>query len=84
MRLPDMPRGVFQLSGGPRHHLLAHLLRQGVSFPKVVVDATGCQTVTGLGEDSLDCSHPPSSGRDLGEVMGLQNPNWATFRGAGA
>jgi len=45
------------------------------------VNPTGCQSVTGLGTVREAMSHLAFY-RLLGNVMGLKNPNYLTFRGA--
>jgi hypothetical protein len=52
------------------------------SFPTVVVSATGCESVLGIGPARW-VADSPSFWRRLGRAMGLANPTWATFRGAG-
>lgn len=55
---------------------------QGYMFARVVVDATGCQSVTGLTPTRF-ASRTPEFWRRLGTAMGLRNPTWATFTGSG-
>ncbi len=54
----------------------------GRSFPTVIVDATGCQEVNGLGSTRW-IARTPSFWRSLGKAMVLANPTYATFRGDG-
>ena len=52
------------------------------TFPTVVVSATGCETVRGIGP-TRSVAGSPNFWRRLGEDMGLPSPTWATFRGTG-
>jgi len=52
------------------------------TIPTVVVSATGCETVLGIGP-SRWVGTSPNFWRRLGEDMGLASPTWATFRGTG-
>jgi hypothetical protein len=52
------------------------------TFPTVVVSATGCETVLGLGPTRW-VGDSSSFWRRLGRAMGLASPTWATFRGSG-
>ena len=52
------------------------------TFPTVVVSATGCQTVRGIGPTRWVASSP-NFWRRLGKAMGLTVPTYATFRGTG-
>jgi hypothetical protein len=51
------------------------------TFPTVVVGATGCQTVRGIGPTRWVADS--SFWRRLGNAMGLKTPTYATFRGTG-
>ena len=50
------------------------------TFPTVVVSATGCQTVRGIGPTRW-AAGSPNFWRRLGKAMGLAVPSYATFRG---
>ena len=52
------------------------------TFPAVVVSATGCETVRGIGPIRWVGTSPEFWHR-LGTAMGLPNPTWTTFRGTG-
>jgi len=52
------------------------------TFPTVVVSATGCETVLGIGPTRW-VAGSSNFWRRLGDDMGLPSPTWATFRGSG-
>ncbi len=52
------------------------------TFPTVVVSATGCETVRGVGPARW-VAGSTNFWRRLGRDMGLPSPTWATFRGTG-
>lgn len=54
---------------------------QSVMFPRVVVDATGCESVTGLLRTRW-VARTPGFWHELGTVMNLKKPTWATFTGS--
>jgi len=80
--LPKMPKGVFNCPAdfGIDYHLT--FSAAGRSFRTVIVDATGCQQVQGLGPTRW-VARSPSFWQLLGEAMGLSNPTNATFSGTG-
>jgi hypothetical protein len=80
--LPDMPRKAMSCPADLGITYRLTFYRQASSYPRVVVDATGCEGVTGLVQVRW-VARTPSFWRGLGDVMGLKNPTWTTFRGSG-
>ncbi|MHB2029152.1 MAG: hypothetical protein ACYCPT_10085 [Acidimicrobiales bacterium] len=82
--LPDAPKGAqacpaeFAVS---YHLVFAVRGEKGMGGEAIDVNPTGCQSVTGLGTVREAMSHLAFY-RLLGNVMGLKNPNYLTFRGA--
>lgn len=52
------------------------------ALPPIEVDATGCQTVRGLGPVRW-AARSPELWPALGRAIGLSSPSYATFRGSG-
>jgi hypothetical protein len=79
--LPRMPSGIFACPAdfGIDYHLT--FSAKGRVFETVVVSATGCETVAGLGSTKW-VARSPRFWLRLGKSMGLASPTYATFRGA--
>jgi hypothetical protein len=80
LALPAMPSGVLH---GPADLGMAYRLVFATAderFPPINVDATGTQTVRGLG-GARWVARSPGFWRTLGTTMGLARPDYATFRG---
>ena len=76
--LPKLPTGVLHCPGdiGLDYHLTFSGTSRG--FPTIVVPATGCQMVWGLGPTRW-IARSPGFWRALGKAMGLVNATYATF-----
>lgn len=82
--LPDAPPYTQPCPSGfaISYHLVFWVQGQkGPGADLIVVNPTGCQSVTGLGTVREAGSHPAFY-RVLGNAMGLKNANDLTFRGA--
>ena len=79
--LPKMPSDLLGCPAdfGITYHLVFSAGDR--SFPSVSVDATGCETVRGLGTVRW-LSTSPGFWHTLGVAMGLAKPDNATFRGS--
>jgi len=79
--LPLMPSGTFHCPAdfGITYHLVFSAGAQ--RFPAVSVDATGCETVRGLGTTRC-VTTSPGFWHTLGVAMGLAKPDYATFQGS--
>lgn len=82
LALPIMPSGVFHCPAdlGIVYHLVFYAGSQ--RLPVVSLDATGCETVQGLGVTRW-VARSPGFWRILGEALHLTRPGYATFREAG-
>ncbi len=80
--LPRMPTGVMSCPADLGITYRLSFTGPGETFPTVVVSATGCETVRGIGPIRW-VGTSPSFWRRLGEDMGLSSPTWTTFRGTG-
>ena len=80
--LPRMPSGVMHCPADLGITYRLSFTAPGETFPTVVVSATGCETLRGIGPIRW-AGNSPSFWRRLGEDMGLSNPTWTTFRGTG-
>ena len=81
LALPAMPSGVFY---GPADLGITYRLVFATvdeRFPPISVDATGTQTVRGLG-GARWVARSPGFWRTLGTAMRLARPDYATFRGS--
>ncbi len=80
--LPKMPSGTFSCPAdfGIVYHLVFYAGERALS--PVEVDATGCQTVRGLGHVRW-VARSPEFWPTLGTAMGLSSPSYSTFRGRG-
>jgi len=80
--LPKMPSGTLHCPAdlGIVYHLFFSVAGKG--FPGVSVGATGCQEVHGL-TTTRWVARTPGFWRTLADAMGLVEPSYATFRGAG-
>ena len=80
--LPKMPSGTFACPAdlGIVYHLA--FFAGGRAFPTVEVDATGCESVRGLGPVRW-VARSPGFWSILGRAMGLSSPSNAMFRGRG-
>ena len=81
LALPAMPSGVLH---GPADLGITYCLVFATvdeRFPPISVDATGTQTVRGLGGTRW-AARSPGFWRTLGSAMGLARPGYATFRGS--
>ena len=81
--LPPMPNGVISCPDDLGITYRLTFYQQAVPYPRVVVDATGCETVSGLVRTRW-VIRSPKFWPELGEIMGLKGATWATFRGSGA
>ena len=80
--LPRVPAGVMSCPADLGiTYRLSFTAPSGAS-PTVVVSATGCETVLGIGPARW-AADSPNFWRRLGKAMGLPNPTWVTFRGTG-
>ena len=81
--LPVMPRTSMNCPAdlGITYRLTFYTAAQ--PFPRVVVSATGCESVTGL-LFTRWVARTPAFWPELGKTMGLKNATWETFRGSGA
>ncbi len=80
--LPKMPTGTISCPAdfGIVYHLVFSAGER--VFSPVEVDATGCQTVRGLGPVRW-AARSPELWPTLGRTLGLSSPSYATFRGSG-
>jgi len=78
--LPAMPTGVLHCPAdfGIVYHLV--FFSGPRRLPPVSVDATGCETVRGLGVTRW-VARSPGFWRTLGTALHLTTPDYATFRG---
>ncbi len=76
--LQRMPKGVFHCPAviGLDYHLTFSTVNRG--FPTIVVPATGCQEVSGLGPTRW-VARTPSFWGALGKAMGLAKATYSTF-----
>lgn len=77
--MPDMPPGPMNCPAdwGIDYHL--SFFADGIGFPVVSVDVSGCEPVTGLGHVRQSS---PGFWHTLGVAMGLPTPSWETFMGS--
>lgn len=80
--LPAMPRGTLHCPAdfGIVYNLNFYAGKRLIAV--VEVDASGCQTVSGLGHERW-AARSPGFWRALGRSMKLPSPSYATFRGSG-
>lgn len=78
--LPRMPSGVFNCPADFGIEYQLTFSAEGRVFESVLVSATGCETVTGLGASRWVARSSWFWSR-LGKSMGLSSPTWTTFRG---
>ncbi len=79
--LPRMPKGAFHC---PADIGIDYRLRFSAaegSYPAVLVHATGCEQVSGVGPTRW-IARTPSFWHELGKAIGLASANWSTFAGA--
>ena len=79
--LPRIPMGVMSCVIDLGIYYRLGFTAANATFPTVVVGATGCQTVRGIGPTRWVADS--SFWRRLGNAMGLKTPTYATFRGTG-
>jgi hypothetical protein len=79
--LPKMPSGTFHCPAdfGITYHLAFSAGER--QFPAVSIDATGCETVRGLGTTRW-VTTSPGFWHTLGMAIGLAKPDYATFMGS--
>jgi hypothetical protein len=80
--LPRMPTGVMNCPVDLGITYRLSFTAPSGAFPTVVVSATGCETVLGIGPVRW-VADSPNFWRRLGKAMGLPSPTWVTFRGTG-
>lgn len=78
--LPEMPTGAISCPADFGIVYQLAFFAGGRAFPAVEVDATGCQTVSGLGHVRW-VARSPEFWLTLGGAMGLSSPGSAAFRG---
>ena len=81
LALPPMPSGTFgvPVDLGITYRLTFATPKE--QLPVIEVDATGAQTVRGLGAERWVVARSPGFWTTLGSAMGLARPEYATFRG---
>ncbi len=80
--LPRIPVGVMSCVIDLGIYYRLSFTAPDETFPTVVVSATGCETVRGIGPIRW-VGTSPNFWHQLGTAMGLPNPTWTTFRGTG-
>ena len=80
--LPRIPMGVMSCVVDLGIYYRLSFTAADREFPTVVVDATGCQTVLGIGPTRW-VAGSPNFWRRLGKAMGLAAPAYETFKGTG-
>jgi len=78
--LPRMPKGVFHCPADIGINYQLTFSEPKRSYPTVVVRATGCEQVSGVGPTRW-AARAPSFWRELGKAMGLAGTSWTTFAG---
>ena len=80
--LPDLPLGSLNCPAdfGIVYHLVFSASER--ALPPIELDASGCQSVRGLGPARW-VARSPEFWPTLGSAMGLSSPSYATFRGSG-
>ena len=80
--LPDLPLGSLNCPAdfGIVYHLVFSAGER--ALPPVELDASGCQSVRGLGP-AWWVARSPEFWPTLGRAMGLSSPSYAAFRGSG-
>jgi hypothetical protein len=79
--LPRLPKGAFHCPVDLGIDYALTFTAKGSAGLTVGVDATGCETVTGLGATRW-VARTPGFWVKLGKAMGLRHPDYATFRGS--
>ncbi len=78
--LPRMPKGVFHCPANLGIDYQLSFAATERSYAKVVVQATGCEQVSGIGPTRW-VARTPGFWHELGMAMALPDANWATFAG---
>ena len=78
--LPNIPTGGLHCPADYGIFYQLTFATKTTTSPTVTLDATGCETVRGLG-DSRWIANSPNLWIELGQALNITHPSYATFRG---